>query len=244
MDNRLRGWTGELFTLIAGQHQEQLSVQRGVLERIPHFQQALNGQNWIEVNERKFLLPEYEAETVANVIFYVHTGHVQELDYQSERPTEEQAEKVVSYVREWILADRWGAEATANALVDEIGRYHGDRPVNPELVSILAAADLQESPFYSYLIGDLASEVNLQTYEGWHVYGSTDEEGNYTGQGPTFKEVCDRLPSEVLVRLLVDSQNSNLGESPYERVSTNLCSLHKHKQTNSCGKEPPSKKAA
>lgn len=222
----------DVFTLIVGEEKEELYVPRTILEQIPFFIKALEGNQYKEAKEKVFTFPEDDHETLADLLHLVVTGDVPQIKSQRHSPdsaTLDQETRVLKYVKTYVLADKLMVEGIANKLVDQVVEYHRNANVLPEALVILREANLEDGRFYDFLVRDLAvdlrcymKELGKKRFDMWKL----DAEGI---QDEVALISSDDMPA-ILTALLNTMPNPGC-----QSLGRNLgCSLHTHQLTERC----------
>lgn len=237
MNDTLRGFGGnEIFTLTVGSNKQILSVQKAILMQVPYFKAALNSGQFVESQKNVFDLPEDNPKAVADVLFFVYSGHLDHFDGATGLiPDPQEHEKLMALVYAYVTADKWGAEGVANRLVDCIIHYHNSNLVHLEIISILSSAGYQNSPLYKCLLDYLAYFMLVAGYSEWHEFSQLWERPDHRPE-ETFATACSRLSRDDLVAILSATQQEKVvgGERSISAAMHNPCSLHKHERTDPC----------
>jgi len=229
MDDKFRGFCSETFTLIIGPEAKELFVPKDILVQIPYFNSALSSGQYIESKEKTFKLPEDDPQAVANVIYFVYTNHVKKLD-RATPTTIEEVQEVGTYVKAYIVADKFTAETTANRLLDELFEYHRYRLVCPKVIARLSTAGLENSDPYEVFIEHIAYSLKHDHYPETTPGETSQAKIQYDWEG-----VCAQLEKEDLLRMIAAFKRVKYsGEEPIETAVLNRCMFHKHDLTEKC----------
>ena len=232
MDDRLRGFGGNAYTLKIGQDQEELLVPGNILTLVPYFKKALSSGSFTESTTKTFELPDDDPKAVADVLYYAYTGQVPAVPYHP-ATSREDAQGLEPFLRAYITADKYKAESTSNKLVDRIIEFQSGNLMNPGTLWILGDAGLHDTPLYKLMAKEMMYQLQFGGYDAdWDVYFlGTDQETS------TFAEACRRLSKEDMVHIMTYGNGLRYGwkdSCPALEASKNLCSYHKHEISEPC----------
>ena len=224
--DRLRGFGGEIYTLKVGPDEEQLLVPGNILTLVPYFERALSSGSFTESTTKTFELPDDDPKAVADVLYFVHTGRVEAL---SPFNTLGITTAFQAYLRAFIVADKYKAEAVANNLVDAIIRRQSGCVVNPASICILGNAGLHGTPLYTDLMRELYRQSVKRPYRG-HTFLGPDPGKT------TLEEATHGWSKEDFRQFMVI-----VGEGPPKGTifggAGNMCDFHMHDLTERCTQE-------
>ena len=234
MDDDYRGLDSEIFTLIVGQEQKRLVVQKDILTMIPYFKTALSSGQFTESTNNTFQLPEDNAKAVADVLYSTYTGTVEKLSCQDDEGFEngfEEVGLVESYIHAYIVADKYKAEKAANHYLDGLVQYYQNSVVHPHHLGTLSKAGLQHSSLYDLLLRDIAWSLKDEYWLDMDL--PCVDEGKFT----TFSEACQQMSVNDMwqVALATSRGQYKVGDkSPLRLAREDLCKYHKHDLTTRC----------
>ncbi|KAK5075559.1 hypothetical protein LTR64_001766 [Lithohypha guttulata] len=249
MDDEFRGFAGEVFTLRVGSDQKDLFVPRDILMAIPYFEHALNRQvsrrisgfmltsfsgGFIESQTKTFVLPEDNAKTIADVLYYAYTGCVPKLPDVDHSCSREQTARVEAYLLAWVVAIKYKAEQVANSLIDKFVAYAGKRMLHPGVLLVLGEADMRDILLYRLLAPEILWTYKRGVYPNELYARATDEHTD------CFENILRRLPHEEVVALVLAAHWANNEWPDYDWSSSfaarDLCKFHVHDLTEPCEK--------
>ena len=238
MDERLRGFGSQTYTLIVGPGKEKLTVQEQILTTIPYFKTALSSSGFRESQTITFDLPEDDPQAVADVLDFTYTGTVAAILFNSE--DSQQPELVAySYLRAYIVADKFKAEVTANQLVDEVIRYHKGLVVYPGFLEVLGDAGLHDCALYKLLAQGMLNDLRENQYDRGFEPCSGEEK-------LVFDDMVQKLSKEDLLHIIYAAKGFKYEGTtdPITEASNDLCKYHKHDLTEKCTTTTPSREDA
>lgn len=236
-----RYYDGKPITLWFGEQVEPLYVQEGILARIPFFETAFRFASTIQDDtssapqSKGIDLSDCDRKAVADVIFYTTQDKVPPIKQLEDGRAGEPYDHTTAgiFVKAWIVADRFGLETIANALVDEFVIYHEHWVLNPSLIVILNQADHDDSRLCRFMIRDIAYQAACTTYDGWTGPNYTGDPQNESAvEDKSYAEMCAGLPQSVLVCILQSTQTER--KCPTKKALKRLCQLHKHETNPKC----------
>lgn len=230
MDDRLHFLNNkDTFTLIVGEQRVELYVVRPMLEQIPFFNNALKGDHFREALEKEFILADDDPEAVADVLYFVYSDHVKPVDYVDGVPlSDKQRGFVKAYIRAFIVADKYSAEATANRIIDRLIDYHMSCVANPQTISILSEAGLQGTKLYEFLVDEVAARIRNEIKE--ETSNSLNQSFATDGS-----ELFSDVSSEDLLAIMVSLMKiKSEPKYPSDKFKKNPCLLHTHQLTPKC----------
>ncbi|KAJ9655853.1 hypothetical protein H2198_005390 [Neophaeococcomyces mojaviensis] len=225
MDDELRGFGSDTFTLNFGPAKRKLYVPQDILVQIPFFRHALSSDSFVESSRKSFDLLEDDVKVVADVLYYTYTDNVPRLSKVLERPYPPEHQAMVSgYIRAYVTADKLMTELTTNRLFDVIVTYLSDQVLNPQDIGILSRANLQESDLYKLFVDELA----------W--FSASSPEIIQRSQSIDLVSVFSSMSQEDTARILVAVGHVDYdSHNPCRKiVEEDLCRFHVHKETPKC----------
>ena len=266
MDDRLRGFDGEIYTLNVGPEKKVLRVPECMLSTVPYFKTALSSGSFTESKAKTFDLPDDDPKAVADVLYYAYTGHVETLrvgayimqhidDRLDRKPRNDACKQMAdaqAYLQAYITADKWKAEATVNKLVDAFITYQSKSAADPGYLAVLGRAEYRDCPLYKLLMQELVFEMlSLDCRDRLVLFNAADE------QYISFEEACRSLPHEDLIQMalttsrfnrfnLFDANDNENGSPTLDDIARarypsmialkQICKYHKHDLTERCSK--------
>lgn len=220
--------SNDIFTLIVGKQCEKLYVARPILQQIPFFDNALKGNFYQEAKNKTFELPADQAIPVSDLLHFVFSNHVEGIKSASKGFGKEQEKAITkSYVRVFIVADKFMAEKTANLILDRLFEYHLDSDVDPDAIEILVSAGLQTTKLYKFLIKQLAGQMKIAMARK-DIFRSSDNYFIPESEGFLAKWTSETM--RAIMRELLDPESKMVGSGDKH----DFCSLHTHQFTKTC----------
>lgn len=212
MNDRLRGFGGtDVFTLVVGPTKERLSVPKDILTQIPHFRIALSSGDFAESHSKRFELLEDSPKAIADIIYFTHSGRI---------PLPEDEDSMRSYIRTWIVADKYQAETLANGMIDKIVAYHQNTVVKGKEIVILREAGLEDSLLFDLLLRVIAWDMSHSVYKS-----------DFTFKGMDF-DVLSKMELELVLEIIMKQTKKD--EDPLDAAKKAPCLLHTHALTPVC----------
>lgn len=209
-----------------------------MLEQIPFFNNALKDDTFREALEKEFTLPDDEPEAVADLLYFVYSEHVKPIEYISGVPlSDKERSRVKAYIRAFIVADKYSAEATANRILDRLVDYHMSCVANPQTITLLSEAGLQNTSLYSFLVDEVAARIRNEIRD--ETSNSLDQSFATDGS-KLFGELSSSDLLAILTALMKIKKESKYPSDKFKRVP---CLLHTHLSTPKCVSDEEKEKA-
>lgn len=229
----------DTFTLIVGEGRVNLYVARPILEQIPFFNKALRNNQFREALDKEFILPDDDPQAVADLLYFVYADHVKHIEYVDGVPlSDEQRGYVKAYVRAFIVADKYSAERTANRILDRLIDYHMSCVANPQTISILSEAGLQNTNLYGFLVDEVAARIRNEVKE---ETGNSLNQSFATDGSELFKDVSSEDLLAIMKSLMRIKREAKY---PSDKFKRNPCLLHTHQLTPKCVSDEEMEKAS
>lgn len=160
------GFDAEIYMLNVGPSAKVLRVQESLLRSIPFFD-MLRMNNKLPSHE-SVLLPDLDAQAIADVLHFVENGCVEPLVIRSVPDVPTSARNLHAgphrYVRAYIAAHQLNVEDIQNALLDILSSFYLNNLIQPEAILLLSKANLCASKLYSLLMEEMARGAQAGFY--------------------------------------------------------------------------------